>query len=195
MPRKRQSTKSRIVKAAWDLFYKNGYDHTTVEDIIAASKTSKGTFYHYFKGKEALLNSLSYLFDQKYEELAAVIDPNISSYDKLLFANHELFYMIETSVDIKLLASLYSSQLITKDKKSLSDRKRFYFKWITEVLKEGLKRGEFKNTSSADELMNIYAMYERALLYDWALFKGKYSLSEYSHKLLPHLLDTFVEGV
>lgn len=195
MPRKRQSTKSRIVKAAWDLFYKNGYDHTTVEDIIAASKTSKGTFYHYFKGKEALLNSLSYLFDQKYEELAAVIDPNISSYDKLLFANHELFYMIETSVDIKLLASLYSSQLITKDKKSLSDRKRFYFKWITEVLEEGLKRGEFKNTSSADELMNIYAMYERALLYDWALFKGKYSLSEYSDKLLPHLLDTFVEGV
>nr|WPB23095.1 hypothetical protein GAFPHCNK_02604 [[Clostridium] scindens] len=154
MPRKRQSTKSRIVKAAWNLFYKNGYDHTTVEDIIAASKTSKGTFYHYFKGKEALLNSLSYLFDEKYEELAAVIDPNLSAYDKLLFLNHELFYMIETSVDIKLLAFLYSSQLITKDKKSLSDGKRFYFKWVTEILSDGLKRGEFKNTSSAEELMN-----------------------------------------
>lgn len=166
MPRKRQSTKSRIVKAAWNLFYKNGYDHTTVEDIIAASKTSKGTFYHYFKGKEALLNSLSYLFDEKYEELAAVIDPNLSSYDKLLFLNHELFYMIETSVDIRLLAFLYSSQLITKDKKSLSDSKRFYFKWVTEILSEGLERGEFKNTSSAEELMNIYAMYERAMLYD-----------------------------
>ena len=58
MPRKRRSTKSRIIKAAWNLFYKNGYDNTTVEEIIAASKTSKGTFYHYFKGKEALLNSL-----------------------------------------------------------------------------------------------------------------------------------------
>lgn len=195
MPRKRQSTKSRIVKAAWNLFYKNGYDHTTVEDIIAASKTSKGTFYHCFKGKEALLNSLSYLFDEKYEELAAVIDPNLSSYDKLLFLNHELFYMIETSVDIRLLAFLYSSQLITKDKKSLSDSKRFYFKWVTEILSEGLERGEFKNTSSAEELMNIYAMYERAMLYDWSLFKGKYSLSEYSDKLLPHVLDTFVEGV
>lgn len=195
MPRKRQSTKSRIVKAAWNLFYKNGYDHTTVEDIIAAFKTSKGTFYHYFKGKEALLNSLSYLFDEKYEELAAVIDPNLSSYDKLLFLNHELFYMIETSVDIRLLAFLYSSQLITKDKKSLSDSKRFYFKWVTEILSEGLERGEFKNTSSAEELMNIYAMYERAMLYDWSLFKGKYSLSEYSDKLLPHVLDTFVEGV
>ena len=71
MPRKRQSTKSRIVKSAWNLFYKNGYDDTTVEDIITASKTSKGTFYHYFKSKEGLLNTLSYLFDEKYEELSA----------------------------------------------------------------------------------------------------------------------------
>lgn len=195
MPRKRQSTKSRIVKAAWNLFYKNGYDKTTVEDIIVASKTSKGTFYHYFKGKESLLNSLSYLFDEKYEELAGVINPELSAYDKLLFLNHELFYMIETSVDITLLAFLYSSQLTTKDKKSLSDHKRFYFKWITEIISQGLDSGEFANTSSAEELMNIYAMYERALLYDWALFKGKFSLTEYSDKLLPHVLDTFVEGV
>lgn len=189
MPRKRQSTKSRIVKAAWNLFYKNGYDRTTIEDIIAASKTSKGTFYHYFKGKEALLNSLSYLFDQKYEELYNVIDQNMSSYDKLLFLNQELFCMIEQSVDISLLAYLYSSQLTTKDKK------RFYFKWITEIITDGLERGEFKNTSTAEELMDIYAMYERALLYDWALFKGRFSLSEYSKKLLPHVLDTFIEGV
>ena len=43
--------------------------------------------------------------------------------------------------------------------------------------------------------MNLYAMYERALLYDWALFKGKYSLTERSDKLLPHLLDMFVKGI
>ncbi|MCI8503080.1 MAG: TetR/AcrR family transcriptional regulator [Dorea sp.] len=195
MPRKRQPTKTRIVKAAWNLFYKNGYDHTTVEDIIAASKTSKGTFYHYFKGKEALLNSLSYLFDEKYEELYNTIDHSLSSYDKLLLLNCELFCMIEESVDIHLLAYLYSSQLITKDKKSLSDKKRFYFKWITEIISDGLERGEFRNTSTAEELMDIYAMYERALLYDWALFKGSFSLSEYSNKLLPHVLDTFIEGV
>lgn len=195
MPRKRQSTKSRIVKAAWNLFYKKGYDQTTVEDIITASKTSKGTFYHYFKGKEALLNSLSYLFDQKYEELSATMDPSLSACDKLMFLNHELFYMIETSVDIHLLAYLYSSQLVTKDKKSLSDQKRFYFKWLTEILEDGLRSGEFKNTSSAEELMGIYAMYERALLYDWSLFKGKYSLTGYSDRLLPHVLKTFTEGV
>ena len=195
MPRKRQPTKTRIVKAAWNLFYKYGYDRTTIEDIIAASKTSKGTFYHYFKGKEALLNSLSYLFDEKYEELYNTIDHGLSSYDKLLLLNRELFSMIEESVDISLLASLYSSQLITKDKKSLSDKKRFYFKWITEIISDGLERGEFRNTSTAEELMDIYAMYERAMLYDWALFKGKFSLTKHSDKLLPHVLDVFVKGV
>lgn len=195
MPRKRISTKSRIVKAAWNLFYKKGYEQTTVEDIINASRTSKGTFYHYFKGKESLLNSLSYLFDEKYEELSASIDPDMSAYDRLLYLNHELFYMIETSVDISLLAFLYSSQLVTKDKKSLADSKRFYFKWITEILEDGLKSGEFKNTSTAKELMKIYAMYERAILYDWALYRGKYSLCEYSDRLLPHVLDTFVNGI
>ena len=43
--------------------------------------------------------------------------------------------------------------------------------------------------------MNIYAMYERALLYDWALFKGKFSLTKHSDRLLPHVLDMFVKGV
>lgn len=195
MPKKRSSTKSKIVKAAWNLFYKNGYDQTTVEDIINASKTSKGTFYHYFKGKEALLNSLSDLFDEKYEELETVIDPKLSAYDKLLFLNHELFHMIETSVDINLLAYLYSSQLITKDKQSLSDNKRFYFTWIREIIQSALDSGEFASTSTAQELMNVYAMYERALLYDWALFRGKVSLTEYSDKLLPHVLETFKKGL
>ena len=195
MPRKRQTTKGRIVKAAWTLFYKKGYDQTTVEDIIILSKTSKGTFYHYFKGKEALLNTLSELFDEKYEDLAADMDPDLSCYDKLLYLNHELFNMIETSVNIELLASLYSSQLITKDKISLADTKRFYFKWTTEILTDGIENGEFSNTSTAADLMNIYAMYERALLYDWALYKGEFSLTEKSDKLLPHVLDIFVKGV
>lgn len=191
MPKKRQSTKGRIIKSAWTLFYKNGYDQTTVDDIIAASKTSKGTFYHYFKGKDALLSSLSYLFDAKYEELAGIIDPTMSAYDKLLFLNHELFYMIETSVDIQLLASLYSSQLVTKDSKHLLDSKRFYYIWITEIIEDAVKSGEFKNTKPTIELVKIYAMYERAILYDWALCKGKYSLHEYSDELLPYVLTNF----
>ena len=195
MPRKRQSTKGRIIKAAWNLFYKKGYDKTSVEDIINASKTSKGTFYHYFKGKEALLNSLSYLLDEKYEELSLTMSADLSAYDKLLYLNHELFCLIESSIDIELLAYLYSSQLITKDNVSLCDEKRFYYRWLTDIFQNALDTKEFQNTCNAKELMHIYAMFERAIIYDWVLFKGSFSLSALSDKLLPALLDNFVKGV
>ena len=195
MPRKKQTTKSKIVKAAWNLFYKNGYDNTTVEDIIKLSKTSKGTFYHYFKGKDALLTTLSDLFDQQYEEINNTLDQSLTAREKLLLLNHELFYMIETSIDINLLASLYSSQLVTKDNRSLLDDDRYYFQLIREIVEAGICLGEFKDSSSVEELVKIYTMYERALLYDWALCEGKYSLSAYSDRLLPHVLDNFEKGI
>ncbi|MGC4018298.1 MAG: TetR/AcrR family transcriptional regulator [Muricomes sp.] len=194
MPRKKQTTKNRIIKLAWNLFYKNGYENTTVEDILKLSKTSKGTFYHYFKGKDALLVTLSEVFDQKYEEISTTMDQSLSCKDKLLLLNHELFYMIEESIDMNLLASLLSSQLITKDSRSLLDSERYYFQIITEIITAGIESGEFKSTSSVEELVKIYAMYERALLYDWALCARNYSLWEYSDKLLPHVLDNFQRG-
>lgn len=193
MARKRQSPKSRIIKAAWNLFYKNGYEETTINDIIAASKTSKGTFYHYFKGKDALLNTLAYLLDDKYEELTQTMDPELSASKKLLFLNHELFLMIETSIDIRLLALLYSSQLTTKDTRSLLEKDRYYFTLITEIIATGQKDGEFSSATATADLVKLYTMYERSILYDWALCKGDYSLTEYSDRLLPHLLKQFEE--
>ena len=50
-----RNTKGKIITAAWKLFYEQGYEDTTVEEIIAESATSKGSFYHYFEGKDALL--------------------------------------------------------------------------------------------------------------------------------------------
>ena len=46
--KKGRNTKKKIVSAAWKLFYEQGYDSTTVEDIVEESGTSRGSFYHYF---------------------------------------------------------------------------------------------------------------------------------------------------
>ena len=82
-----RNTKGNIITAAWQLFYEQGYDNTTVDEIIAAAKTSKGSFYHYFNGKDALLSTLAYLFDEKYEELMENMEESMNSYEKLLFLN------------------------------------------------------------------------------------------------------------
>ena len=81
--------------------------------------------------------------------------------------------------------------MITKDKKSLLDKKRYYFVLITEIIEKALNEGEFDNSNTLSELVKLYTMYERSILYDWALSKAKYSLTEYSDRLLPHVLDAF----
>ncbi len=187
---KKRKTKKNIVSAAWRLFYEQGYDDTTVDEIIRASGTSKGTFYHYFKGKDALLTSLSELFDNKYEELIQDMPEEMGSFEKLLYLNQELFGMIETSVSRELLASMYSSQLVTKGEKHLLDQNRIYYRLLNELIAKGQRDGELTTRMSANEIAKIYALCERALLYDWCICNGEYSLREYAGKLMPMFLQS-----
>jgi len=183
-----RNTRGRIVAAAWQLFYEQGYENTTVDEIVESSETSKGSFYHYFDGKDALLSSLSYLFDDKYEELLPTLDPEGDSFEKLMYLNREVFGMIETSVSRELLASLYSSQLVTRGEKHLLDRNRLYYRLLNEIAAEGQKRGELVTSMSSYDITKMYALCERALLYDWCICNGEYSLREYGAKMMPMLL-------
>lgn len=192
MPKKSgRNTKARIVSAAWKLFYEQGYENTTVEDIIFESETSKGSFYHYFEGKDALLGSLSVLFDEKYEELRGQLQPEMGAIEKLIFLNHELFTMIDNSVSLELLARLFSSQLVTRGEKHLLDRNRTYFKLLQQIVREGLERDDLRSDMSANEIVKAYAMFERALMYDWCLSGGEYALARYASQMMPMFLEGF----
>ena len=186
-----RNTRSRIVSAAWELFYENGYDDTTVDDIVERSGTSRGSFYHYFAGKDALLSSLSTLFDEKYQELVPNMDPSLSAFDQLIYLNHELFFMIENSISLELLARLLSTQLITTSEKHLMDQSRFYFRILRKICTDGQRAGELRQDISINEMVRTYALQERALMYDWCICGGNYSLSVYATSLLPNLLGYF----
>ena len=186
-----RDTKGRIIQAAWDLFYRQGYDDTTVEEIIAASGTSRGSFYHYFEGKDALLSSLSYLFDRKYEELSPCLSPDTDRFEQLMYLNRELFAMIENSVSLDLLARLYSSQLITRGDKHLLDHNRTYYKLLRRIVLEGQERGELRGDVTVSEMVRVYALCERSLIYDWCLSEGDYSLLQYGKTMMPMFFGGF----
>ena len=179
-----RNTRGKIVNAAWQLFYEQGYEDTTVEEIIELSHTSKGSFYHYFDGKDALLSTLSLLFDEKYEELMDTLTPEMSAMDKLLFLNSELFGMIENSISLDLLARLLSTQLVTSGEKHLLDHNRTYYKLLRQIMAQGQQRGELRSDVTVSELVRVYALCERALIYDWCLSGGGYSLPQYSQTML-----------
>ena len=186
-----RNTRGRIINAAWSLFFEQGYEDTTIDEIVEASGTSKGSFYHYFEGKDALLGSLSFLFDEKYEQLKDEIDPDMNAFDKLLLLNRELFRMIEDRVSLDLLARLISTQLITRGEKHLLDHNRTYYRLLRAIIADGQRKGEISTDSSVNEIVKTYALCERALMYDWCLCGGDYSLADYSKKMLPVFLSAY----
>ena len=192
MPRKNtRNTKGRIISAAWKLFYEQGYEETTVEDIVFESETSKGSFYHYFDGKDALVGTLAYVFDEKYEQLMQDMDSGMGAVEKLIYLNHELLAMIETGVSMDLLARLLSTQLLARGEKHLLDRNRTYFKLLRKIITDGQQSGELRGDCTVNDIVKAYALWERALLYDWCLCRGDYSLVAYTDRVTPMFLESY----
>lgn len=186
-----KNTKGKIISAAWDLFYEQGYDDTTIEEIVEASGTSKGSFYHYFGGKDALLGTLSDLFDAQYEEVLPQLNESDHTFDQLMFLNQELFLMIDNRISMDLIARLYSSQLTTRGQKHLLDHNRFYYKLLRKITADGQQKGELSKEVSVNEFVKAYALCERALIYDWCICNGEYSLVQYGKQMMPLFLQSF----
>ena len=186
-----RNTRGRIISAAWKLFYEQGYENTTVEDIVFESETSKGSFYHYFEGKDALLGTLANVFDEKYEQLMETMPPEMDAMEKLTYLNHELFAMIESSVSIDLLTRLLSTQLLARGEKHLLDRDRTYFRLLRRIIAQGQAAGELAAERTVNEIVKAYALWERALMYDWCLCGGEYSLVAYTDDMTPLFLERF----
>ena len=66
------ATKDRILDAAVDVFARKGYHGAGGADIVAASGTSKGAFYHYFASKQAIFLTLM-------DNLAEVVEQGVEA--------------------------------------------------------------------------------------------------------------------
>jgi AcrR family transcriptional regulator len=67
-------TRDRILQAALEIFAEKGYHRALVDDIVRASRTSKGAVYHHFPNKEALFLALVDEFSARLAEgMAAAI--------------------------------------------------------------------------------------------------------------------------
>jgi AcrR family transcriptional regulator len=112
----RQETRTNIVYSAMSLFAQSGYAHTTTRQIADLAGVSPGLMYHYFEGKEDLLQAvfdncmviLNRVFTRAYEEappdqrLANLIQAmfDLLGYDRDFWA---LFYMMRSQPAVMAL--------------------------------------------------------------------------------------------
>mgnify|MGYP000005165946 FL=1 len=67
-----EETVAKILDVSMRLFTEQGYEHTTIQDIVDALGMSKGAIYHHFKSKEDILDRIN---DRYYENLEWFSDP------------------------------------------------------------------------------------------------------------------------
>ncbi len=73
----------RIIRTAADLFHKQGAHATSPDEIIEASRTGKGQFYHYFKSKEGLIHEVLQAHLEAIRNATAPVEYRISSWKGL----------------------------------------------------------------------------------------------------------------
>jgi TetR/AcrR family transcriptional regulator, mexJK operon transcriptional repressor len=68
-----EQRRERIVRLAWPLFLKKGYDNVSIDEVIGLVGGSKATIYAWFGGKEGLFEAV---VRQKCEEVVLAIHTN-----------------------------------------------------------------------------------------------------------------------
>ena len=83
MARGATNTKMRILQMARNLYSAHGCEGTTLEDILTAAGITKGAFYHYFKSKESLCETIIEQVTADYRQLAMALDADAEPIDQL----------------------------------------------------------------------------------------------------------------
>ena len=82
-------------------------------------------------------------------------------------------------------------ELLARGEKHLLDRNRLYFRLLRQIITQGQAAGQLRTDRTVNELVKAYALWERALLYDWCLCGGEYSLVAYTDEMTPMFLESF----
>jgi AcrR family transcriptional regulator len=159
----RENRKNQILNAAFEVFVKKGYAKTTMDDIVLASKLSKGALYHYYGSKKELFLSLIdhweiYTFkdfydkksqDKKASDILRFFGENVintlNEKKHAYIAEIEFRAMSIQDVEIKKRSNILYGKLLELFEK---------------VVKKGIKDNEFKNLNVRNTAMAILAIFQ-----------------------------------
>jgi len=119
-------TRTRILEAAVQVFAQKGYHETRVDDIVAASKTSKGSVYFYFPSKQdiflGLIDTFSGLLESRLEEAMQQEEHGIEQVDMALHASLRLFSQYRTLAKIALVQAVGLGAIFEERRRAINDR-------------------------------------------------------------------------
>jgi AcrR family transcriptional regulator len=135
---------NEILDAAETLFSEKGYENATVNDILDKVGIGKGTFYHYFKSKEELMDGvIRRTVDYAHERAKAVADDSsLPVREKMRRAI--LSVNISESPHGKVIDELHKPFNAQMHQKSITQTIQVVAPVLAGIVKQGIREGIYK---------------------------------------------------
>ncbi|WP_199620177.1 FAD-dependent oxidoreductase [Paenibacillus alkalitolerans] len=164
-----------VIDTAIRLFAEKGYEQVSVDEIIAISGISKGTFYHYFSSKEDLLHELTAGQMETVDNWHKTSPARVESLEGHI---NRLFLDLASNISgypkvIRSLAALYMSNesMRRKQENDLDKFRRALMRWLPDGRKADLLIAVYLGTLTAwayQEDTDLPAMLQSNLSAAWA---------------------------
>ncbi len=137
--------RNEILDVAQRLVYTRGYEQMAIQDILDELQIAKGTFYHYFNSKQAMLEAL---IERLTEQAIDVLDPIV--HDAQLPALEKFRQFFDTSVRWKtqrkafltaVLRVWYTDENVLVREKSNTVAMQQIVPLLTVIIKQGVEEG------------------------------------------------------
>jgi AcrR family transcriptional regulator len=187
--RRRVQTEDRIVKAAIQLFNKQGFAQTTVEQITEAADVGKGTFFNYFPNKEAVLGIIFRIQGEALAEMADKVQEATDVREFLLGFIHA--FLTKHQRTPVLVRSIFGVTLsydhLRMNLLEMAGRARA---GLTVVLERGQRLGQVRTDVSAADLAATFQRMVIGTHVFWALHE-----SQDLHKLVDTSFEVIWSGI
>ncbi len=135
-------TRERILEAAVSVFATKGYHDTKVDDIVAESNTSKGSFYFYFPSKQdiflALVDTFADLLENRLMERVRAETSGVARVDLALRVCLETFGQYRGLAKIALVQATGLGHVFEEKRRAVNDR---FIAFIKKNLDEAIAEG------------------------------------------------------
>jgi TetR/AcrR family transcriptional repressor of uid operon len=167
-PETLEERKTQILNAAWTCFTRQGYNNTTMDDIVAESGLSKGSLYWHFDSKDALFEAAMLAFFNEVErEIFAALEQCETVSDKLRAAARGTASFGRRAESLFSLIVEFWAQSDRRE-----DVSRFwanvlaqYKDFFAGVIEEGIQKGEFKDVDAGHLAWVLMAAYDGLAAY------------------------------
>lgn len=168
--------RNEILDAAQRFVYTKGYEQMAIQDILDELQIAKGTFYHYFGSKQALLEALLERLRQEMEELLTpiVYDPHLSALEKFqsFFDSIARWKTTKKAFLLGLLRVWYADDNAIVRQKWQTEMTQQIPVLLTTIIQQGIQEG-IMQSSYPEQVGRVIA----SLIYDLSNASGNLLLS------------------